>query len=170
MTAIRIVIVSIAVAFMAATLAACAPFDAKVTINETPPPIPTAAPAAAPAPVIVVHPAPVITQSAPATDYTPLILMTTLTMLVIVVAIAIVLTRRQPSEPPTPYAQAAPYVPELPAANITNHYHIYVGIMPGETRGDALARLVRTGMKIEDASSALNAPRAHAELPPSRGK
>ena len=153
-----------------ALLAACGSFRAQVVINETPAPAPTAAPAPAVAPVIIVQPAPVIAPS-PAPDYTPLILMTTLTMLVIVVAIAIVLTRRPrtTTTPYTPAAPAAPYIPELPPTSITNHYHVYIGIMPNETRGDALARLMRAGMRFEDASAALSAPRAHAELPAPRG-
>lgn len=145
-----------------ALLSACEPYRAQVIINETPSAPPASAPAAAP--VIIIQPAPVQAPP-PAPDYTSLILMTILTMLVVVVAIAIVLTRHQPTA--TPYAQVAPYTPEPapPPAQVTNHYHIYIGIMPNETRGDALARLVRSGMRFEDASAALNAPRAHVELP-----
>ena len=179
MTALRIVFVAVAVELMCALISACEPFRAQVVINETPAPIPTPAPVQ-PAPIIIVQPAPV--QAPPAADYTLLILMMGMTSLVIVVAIAIVLTRRQSSQTTTAatsYAPVAPYMPELPPAppapptRVINHYHLYIGIMSGETRGDALARLVRAGVRFEDASAALNAPNSphtHAELPAPRGK
>ena len=168
----RILLVVIGTMTILAFVSACAPFSGEVKINATPVVMPTQAPAAAP--VIIVQPAPVVMQPAPAPtpapDYTPVLILATLTLMVVLVGVAFVLTRRPQQVPSVPPPAAA----QLPPANVThvtNTYHIYVGLMPGETRGEALARLVQGGMRLEDASAALGAPRsARAELPAPKGK